>query len=431
MLKFNSRSNTEYLYNYINNKIYPLSSLNEKKLKSYDIDFFSCNHKDLKKNSTRCLVINITNKCNMRCLYCAYSGIYKYERLYSNKSIDFETAKKAIDIFLTRKEDKSIINFYGGEPTLEFQLLKKIVKYIYSKTRDINFSINTNFYNINNEMIDFFIENNFKLFISIDGSKFEHDKNRQDINKKGTYEHIYNNIVRLFNKNSDYFKLNVLYLCVLSYPYDLNDIYNLYNSNTLFNQPWSISSVMPFNTVLKTSTNLFDSDKYFTSIMRIANDYIESIINNKFNHFGTWVFGRILKKIYYRDMNVNSKNYINNCCIPGASKLFVDCDGRFWPCERSENFMNIGSIEEGVRPLKSYYFIKRYKYDCNKNCSTCDNVRFCDLCYVSTRENGSMNFENKHLLCNERKERLRIALYIYSSIMEYDTNALNYLREIF
>lgn len=130
-------------------------------------------------------------------------------------------------------------------------------------------------------------------------------------------------------------------------------------------------------------------------------------------------------------MNIDNKNYINNCCIPGISKLFVDCDGNFWPCERSENFMNIGSVNLGLKPLKSYYFIKKYKYDCNNKCSKCDNLRFCDLCYVATRENGNMNFGNKHLLCNERVERLKIALYIYTSIMECNTNSLKYLKDMF
>lgn len=77
------------------------------------------------------LILQVTQQCNLRCKYCAYSGNY-YNRSHTSNRMDFETAKKAIDFYLKRSEkaDQLALSFYGGEPLLEFELIKKCVSYI-------------------------------------------------------------------------------------------------------------------------------------------------------------------------------------------------------------------------------------------------------------------------------------------------------------
>ena len=73
----------------------------------------------------------MTQQCNLRCEYCAYSGIYD-NRTHSNKRMSFETAKKSIDFFLDHSRDSESIafGFYGGEPLLEASLIEKCIDYI-------------------------------------------------------------------------------------------------------------------------------------------------------------------------------------------------------------------------------------------------------------------------------------------------------------
>ncbi len=81
------------------------------------------------------IALNITEDCNFRCDYCNYSGSYENERKHRKKSIDFQIAMDAVDFFFTLAENPrrsrkfNIINisFFGGEPLLEFPLLKKII----------------------------------------------------------------------------------------------------------------------------------------------------------------------------------------------------------------------------------------------------------------------------------------------------------------
>ncbi len=83
------------------------------------------------KNYCQLLTLQVTQQCNLRCEYCAYSGIYD-NRTHSNKRMSFETAKKSIDFFLDHSRDSESIafGFYGGEPLLEASLIEKCIDYI-------------------------------------------------------------------------------------------------------------------------------------------------------------------------------------------------------------------------------------------------------------------------------------------------------------
>jgi uncharacterized protein len=78
------------------------------------------------------LTLQVTQQCNLRCGYCAYSGIYDNNRTHSNKRMSFETARKAIDFFLDRNGELSdiVIGFYGGEPLLELDLIKRCIDFV-------------------------------------------------------------------------------------------------------------------------------------------------------------------------------------------------------------------------------------------------------------------------------------------------------------
>ena len=83
---------------------------------------------DILKNCMRTITLQVTQNCNLRCKYCVYSGSYE-NRTHSNKRMNFETAKKAIDFLYEHSSlSESVgVGFYGGEPLLEIELLKKCV----------------------------------------------------------------------------------------------------------------------------------------------------------------------------------------------------------------------------------------------------------------------------------------------------------------
>jgi len=136
------------------------------------IDIIKTKIKDLKQ-----LSLEITHDCNLKCKYCVYGGNYLYERVNSKKYMDFDVAKKSIlYIYNTIKDrvDKTFnIGFYGGEPLLNFEIIKKIVQFSKKLFKNwfLEFQITTNGTIFNKEIIEFLVLNDFFTLISLDGPK--------------------------------------------------------------------------------------------------------------------------------------------------------------------------------------------------------------------------------------------------------------------
>ena len=78
------------------------------------------------------LILKITNKCNLNCIYC-----YNADK-NEIKDMDFKTAKNSIDYILSDDADKLKIQFTGGEPLLNFDLIEKVIKYCNKNYNDKN-----------------------------------------------------------------------------------------------------------------------------------------------------------------------------------------------------------------------------------------------------------------------------------------------------
>lgn len=89
---------------------------------------------DILENSLNRLTIQVTQNCNFRCEYCVYSGSY-HNRIHNNKRMDWDTARVALDFLEQHSRNSTEINvsFYGGEPLLEMDLIKRCVDYSHKK----------------------------------------------------------------------------------------------------------------------------------------------------------------------------------------------------------------------------------------------------------------------------------------------------------
>ena len=161
------------------------------------------------------LLIQVTQMCNFKCDYCPYSGNGLFDRMHNNKSMSFDTARKTIDFFIDRcrYSQELTIGFYGGEPLLQFDLIKRIVEYTEKKAqgKQVVFGITTNGYLIDNRIISFLKKHRFSLVISFDGPKHIHDKNRRLMTTGvGTYDCVYENM-RLLKENGIEFGINAVW----------------------------------------------------------------------------------------------------------------------------------------------------------------------------------------------------------------------------
>jgi uncharacterized protein len=90
-------------------------------------DYENYNKMDL-STKVSILTLNVTRKCNMKCSYCFEDSAYR-----KLGNMPFTVAKKAIDTFFTDNSTNWVIIFTGGEPLLNFDLLKEVIEYIDNK----------------------------------------------------------------------------------------------------------------------------------------------------------------------------------------------------------------------------------------------------------------------------------------------------------
>ncbi|WP_242855675.1 radical SAM protein [Ruminiclostridium josui] len=178
------------------------------------------------------LILQVTQSCNLRCDYCTYSGSYN-NRVHTGKNMSWELAKKSIDYLYTHSNEieKVRISFYGGEPLLRFDLIKKCVEYVKETYPDriTNYGITTNGTLLSGEIAEFLINNHFSITISLDGSKKEHDANRKFVNGEGSFDTIINNIKEISKYNKDFIN-NIRFNTVLNPKSDYGAVRNYFDS---------------------------------------------------------------------------------------------------------------------------------------------------------------------------------------------------------
>lgn len=141
----------------------------------------------------KALCLHVSHDCNLRCEYCfASSGDYNSGRKLMNRDV----ALKAVDYLVAESQDKHNIeiDFFGGEPLMNFEVVKDVVAYGRQIEKSTNkhfyFTITTNGTLLDKEKIDYINENMDNVVISIDGRKEVHDTVRHDRAGHGSYDKI-------------------------------------------------------------------------------------------------------------------------------------------------------------------------------------------------------------------------------------------------
>lgn len=164
----------------------------------------------LYENNLNTIILQVTQNCNLRCQYCVYSGSY-INRVHNNKRMSVEVAKQAID-FLAKHSGNSkeiSIGFYGGEPLLEFSLIREVVEYAEKLFigKKVLFNMTTNATLLNMETAKYLYNKNFNVTISLDGPKAAHDSNRIFANSnKGTFDTVMQNLELIRKEIPDFIK---------------------------------------------------------------------------------------------------------------------------------------------------------------------------------------------------------------------------------
>ncbi|MBR2824007.1 MAG: thioether cross-link-forming SCIFF peptide maturase [Clostridia bacterium] len=141
----------------------------------------------------KALCLHVAHTCNLNCSYCfASQGKYHGDRAL----MSFETGKRALDFLMDHSGSRHHleVDFFGGEPLMNFQVVKDLVAYARSvekeRGKQFRFTLTTNGMLIDDDVIDFANRECSNVVLSLDGRKEIHDRFRVDYAGKGSWEKI-------------------------------------------------------------------------------------------------------------------------------------------------------------------------------------------------------------------------------------------------
>ena len=141
----------------------------------------------------KALCLHIAHTCNLNCEYCfASQGKYHGERAV----MSFEVGKRALDFLIENSGSRHNleVDFFGGEPLMNFDVVKQLVEYARSVEKqagkNFRFTLTTNGMLIDDDVIDFANREMSNVVLSLDGRKEIHDRYRVDYAGNGSWEKI-------------------------------------------------------------------------------------------------------------------------------------------------------------------------------------------------------------------------------------------------
>ncbi len=322
----------------------------------------------INQNSNRCnnevlsdriqsIWINITQKCNLGCVYC-FAGDGSYG---DSKQMPFDIVVKSIEfvishnILLNNKNKYLSIVFFGGEPLLNFKTIQESIINLKKNYAEINFeyTIVTNGSLINDEIAMFLKKWNIRIQVSLDGGETTHDKYRPFKNQSGSFETIRNNIKTLnkyevpfvvretFNKEINT-PLSVIEISELSPIKIYGSLCNCSKSDPLYLNPSDLKKISDDIRMMTIENSINTNSKY--KLFDLSSNYLQSIKSSK----------------------------LSTCnCGAGRGMISVDVNGDIYLCSPfiGNSDFKIGDIFTGFNEKRNVYL--NDSVELKKECSIC------------------------------------------------------------
>lgn len=387
--------------------------------------------KFLDENGYTQMLLVVTEKCNLRCKYCIYSGNYDNQRDHGLKVMPFEVAKKAIDRFYEKQMLKTkqnllnipLIGFYGGEPLMNFALIKQCVAYAKEKFNgNVTFLVTTNGTLMTAEIADFLAENKFSLSISLNGDCQENDRLRVFANGTGTYDSIISNVRLLRERHTEYFDNSVNFIGCYDWGTNLDGLNRFCKENGEHITKLSrLSLVSDYFTTWYQQFTAEEKKFFFDTKAEFAEKLADQIVNGeepdpvcKLLFYGTFmeVINRYVN-IPLRAMRQPFLPYTGSC-VP-ATKICVQPDGSVHCCEKVNMKRPLGDVENGLNMEAIVNLLKDYYNTMSPICKNCPTKRLCPICYSACLGDDG-NFTRSQIGdCSQvRKSMQERFSYVYS-----------------
>lgn len=357
-----------------------------------------------KESVIKALCLHITHDCNMRCKYCfAGTGEYGGKRSFMSS----EVGKKAIDFVIEKSKDRKNIeiDFFGGEPLMNFDVVKDIVEYGKERAKEsgkvFRFTITTNGLMLNDEIAGYINENMGNVVLSIDGRKEKHDFMRPKVGGQGTYDDILPKYKKLADsRNQDnYYVRGTFTANNLDFSEDVTHLADL-GFEQISVEPVVLPDEHEF--ALKEE----HIPKLCSEYDKLAEEYLKRRKNGKGFNFFHFMIDFSQGPCVYKRLSG---------CGAGHEYVAITPDGDIYPCHQfvgNEQF-KMGNVFDGKMDADiRESFVKSNVYTKEK-CADCWAKFYCSGgCSANAYNfNGDIN-KPYEIACELQRKRVECAMYI-------------------
>ena len=380
------------------------------------------------------MVLQVTQACNLVCSYCPFANKTDdaYQRNHSSKRMTWETAKKSIDLFVdySAEMEEVGIGFYGGEPFLNFGLIRQVVTYADQVMvgKKITYSLTTNGTMLTDEIIAFLAEHNFRMMVSIDGPASIHDINRRKADGSGSYHQAVSSLKKLSAAFGDRSYERLMINTVVNPETDFDEVLHLFDDPFFLAKKVRIAVTLAsddkLEKPLESRDDFFEKFNYnrFVSMMKLLGVLKDIEIDPISEQF----ILLLLDKTTWDDKEtplLGSVSAPAGPCIPGQRKLFVNADGIFYPCERVNELsedVQMGNVTDGI-DLKKADRILNIAQLTENECKKCYAFRHCSICAVTASDGNGFSVAQKLRRCIKVKSKFNNTLRLIALKKEIDT----------
>lgn len=346
------------------------------------------------------ITFEVTDACNLKCEYCAYGKFYTNYDKRENQYLSFDIVKRTLLFYRkvamshlnTSKIKDLLISFYGGEPLLNIELIKKTIDFVnknFNASFSVSYQMTTNGLLLN-KYIDLLAKNKFQLLVSLDGNQ---DNNQYRVlnSGKSSFQKVFLNIKKIQKDYPEYFTQYVNFNAVLHNKNNVAGIYEFFFKN--FNKIPMISEINTQGIDIKKSEEFYKMYRnnyenlgqiedyrlknsnidYSLDDAKVAIKMINELCGFSYNDYKQLLVGK----------NLSQKFRPTGTCLVGQIELFITVNGKILPCERIGQNEQVGIVTNDGFFLDNKKVAKLYnkKFDkISKLCELCHRNLSCDQC---------------------------------------------------
>jgi len=346
------------------------------------------------------LFVNLTDNCNMQCVYCYRSPTKSQKKRATPNNI-----KKAIDLLVEQSDSELELTFVGGEPLLEWDTLSEMIEYAHKRCKkeklNFNTGIITNGTLLDEEKIKFLSIYKARILMSIDGKSDRHDRHRQYLNGGGSFKNVTQHIDTLLNSD-----VKVEALAIMKRgETDIDEVVKELSEIGFINIGVNLISTHQVDKQYR-EKDLSSLDKAYGRLTDwLVANYDKRINFTPFNDIFTFMRQGVRRSYF---------------CHAGTESISMDTNGIFYICPVLTDYQVgiLGDVDIGLDKKAIDDFYENLIWNIEKNCWDCWANTICGGGCVSRKYafTGSL-FKNSTVECQHQKMKMEWAM-VYGAMLK-------------